>query len=84
MMLFLLILILAMGCTGYMMGTDAFFGEEWVEALHGGLAYTLLGCVGLHIAAALLESWRHKENLPAAMIHGYKRAETPTQTRKTI
>lgn len=77
MMLFLLIMVLAMGGTGYMMGTDAFFGEEWLEELHEILAYTLLSGVGLHIAAALLESWRHKENLPAAMVHGYKRAEIP-------
>ncbi|MEN9658283.1 MAG: hypothetical protein RL571_1748 [Pseudomonadota bacterium] len=75
MMLFLLIMVLAMGGTGYMMGTDIFFGEEWLEELHEILAYALLSGVGLHIAAALLESWRHKENLPAAMIHGYKRAE---------
>jgi len=75
MMLFLLLIVIAMGTTGYMMGTDAFFGEEWLEELHEILAYTLLAGVGLHVAAALIESWRHKENLPAAMIHGYKRTD---------
>ncbi|QZA77304.1 cytochrome b/b6 domain-containing protein [Deefgea tanakiae] len=74
MMLFLLCMVIAMGTTGYMMGTDAFFGEEWLEELHEILAYTLLAGVGLHVAAAIFESWRHKENLPVAMLHGYKRA----------
>jgi cytochrome b len=73
MMLFLLLMVIAMGTTGYMMGLDAYFGEEWLEELHEILAYTLLGGVGLHVAAAIFESWRHKENLPAAMVHGYKR-----------
>ena len=74
MMLFLLLMVLSLGATGYMMGSDAFFGEEWLETLHETLAYTLLTGVGLHIAAAIFESWRHRENLPAAMLHGYKRA----------
>ncbi|QZA81298.1 cytochrome b/b6 domain-containing protein [Deefgea piscis] len=74
MMLFLLLMVLSLGATGYMMGSDAFFGEEWLETLHETLAYTLLTGVGLHVAAAIFESWRHRENLPAAMLHGYKRA----------
>ncbi|WP_348945943.1 cytochrome b/b6 domain-containing protein [Chitinibacter sp. FCG-7] len=74
MMLFLLVMVLGMAMTGYLMGTDAFWGEEWLEELHEVLAYTLLGGVGLHVLAAVIESYRHKESLPAAMLHGYKRA----------
>ncbi|QLG89053.1 cytochrome b/b6 domain-containing protein [Chitinibacter bivalviorum] len=76
MMLFLLVMVLGMGTTGYLMGTDAFFGEEWLEELHEIMAYTMLGGVGLHVLAAIVESRRHKENLPAAMIHGYKRVDS--------
>ncbi|WP_410498834.1 cytochrome b/b6 domain-containing protein [Chitinibacter sp. S2-10] len=73
MMLFLLVMVMGLGVSGYLMGTDAFFGEEWLEEIHEAIAYILLTGVGVHVLAAMIESWRHKENLPAAMIHGYKR-----------
>lgn len=75
MMLLLLTLVLTLGATGYMMGLDAFWGEEWLEKLHEGVANTLIACVGLHVLAAIVESIRHRENLPLAMVHGYKRAD---------
>ena len=74
MMLALLALVLALGATGYLMTTDAFFGEEWVEEVHEALANALIAAVALHVAAALFESWRHRENLVASMLHGRKRA----------
>jgi cytochrome b len=77
MMLFLLTMVLGMGLTGYLMGTDAFWGEEWLEELHEVMAYTLLTGVGLHVLAAIVESRRHHENLPAAMVHGFKRRAAP-------
>ncbi|GAB3254305.1 cytochrome b/b6 domain-containing protein [Chitinimonas naiadis] len=75
MMLLMWLLILSLGTTGYLMGTDAYFGEEWLEEVHEILANALLGCVILHVAAALVESRRHRENLVASMITGNKRAE---------
>lgn len=27
-------LVLALGLTGYMMGADAYWGEEWLQSLH--------------------------------------------------
>lgn len=74
MMLALLALVLALGTTGYLMTTEAFFGEDWVEDMHGALADVLVGAVALHVTAALFESWRHRENLVAGMLHGRKRA----------
>ena len=73
MMIALWSLVIALGTSGYLMGTDAFFGEEWLEELHEALANTLIAAVSLHVVAALLESWRHKENLPLAMLTGKKR-----------
>lgn len=72
MMLALMALVLALGASGYLMTTDAFFGEEWLEELHEGLANGLIAAVVLHVAAALFESWKHRENLVASMVHGQK------------
>ncbi len=47
MMLSLMALVLALGLTGYLQTTDMFWGEEWLEELHEGLAYTLLGLAAL-------------------------------------
>ena len=47
---------------------------EWLEELHEALAYGLLAFIGVHVAAALVESVHYGENLVAAMVHGRKRA----------
>ena len=57
-----------------MMGLDAFWGLRWVETLHETLANTILVMAILHVLAALIESWRHRENLVLAMVTGLKRA----------
>lgn len=65
--------ILALGMSGWMMSWDRYFGEEWVEELHGVLSYGLLALVGLHVLGVVRESVLHRENLVAAMVHGRKR-----------
>ena len=44
-----------------------------LEELHEGAAAIMLAVVGIHVAAVLLTSVLHRENLVAAMISGYKR-----------
>lgn len=73
MMLALMALVLSLGTTGYLMTTDAYFGQEWLEETHEALANILIASVVMHVAAALVESWKHKENLVASMVHGKKR-----------
>lgn len=71
----LLIILGAIGATGYMMGMDAYFGEEWLEDLHKALVNGLLLLVALHVVGVATASLRHRENLVKAMITGRKVAE---------
>lgn len=75
MMLFMWTLILSLGGTGFLMGTDDYFGEEWLQDLHSFLSSLLWGCAGVHVCAALFVSWKHKENLVSSMITGRKRED---------
>ncbi len=72
MVIALLLLLTAISSTGYLMGTDAYFGEEWLEDLHEALVDGLLVLIALHLAGVVLASLRHRENLVAAMITGWK------------
>jgi cytochrome b len=73
MMLVLMALLAGVSVSGTMMGMDAFWGEDWVEDLHETLAEAILPLAGLHAAAAIFESWRHRENLVWSMMTGRKR-----------
>lgn len=72
MVLTLLALVVALGATGGLMRTDAYWGEEWLEDLHLTLANTLLACIGLHIAGVMAASLKWRINLPRAMLTGWK------------
>ncbi|MCK0207983.1 cytochrome b/b6 domain-containing protein [Starkeya koreensis] len=73
-MMLSLMALMALTClTGWMSTLDAFWGEDWLEELHGALANGILVLALLHAAAALFESWRHRENLVWAMVTGRKR-----------
>ena len=73
----LLATIIAVGITGWMYSLDMFWGLAWVEWLHRALAWTLVALITLHLAGVAFTSWRHRENLVAAMISGRKRPKSP-------
>ncbi|MCC6474943.1 MAG: cytochrome b/b6 domain-containing protein [Burkholderiales bacterium] len=73
MILALLAAIALVDASGWLYTTDRYWGVEWVEDLHDALAYVLLALVALHLAGVAFTSWRQRENLVAAMIHGRKR-----------
>ena len=73
MMLALMTLVLALGLTGFLQTTDLFWGEEWLEELHAGLATTLIALAGIHAAAAIVIGRLERVNLVGAMITGIKR-----------
>ena len=77
MMLALMALVALLGVSGYLQTTDAFWGEEWLEALHEGLASILIALAGLHALAAIVMSRLSGINLIAAMITGVKVLRKP-------
>lgn len=83
MMLALMLVVLGLGLSGWLTTTDRFFGEEWLEELHEALATALQVMVGLHVLAAIVESWKQKQNLVLSMITGYKRQTGKQQDADT-
>ena len=72
MMLALWAVVLGLGISGYLMGTDRFFGEEWLQEIHEVLANSLIVLIAIHILAAIGMSLYTRVNLPRAMITGRK------------
>jgi cytochrome b len=66
----LLLLALATTVSGWAAYDDV--AGHWLEELHEGAANVMLVIVGIHIAAVVLSSWLHRENLVGAMISGRK------------
>jgi cytochrome b len=65
------------GLTGWLFTTDRFWGAEWLEELHGLSGELFAPLVLLHLAGVVYTSWRHRENLVAAMMTGDKPAPAP-------
>ncbi|MDL2408966.1 cytochrome b/b6 domain-containing protein [Rhizobium calliandrae] len=74
MMLCLMMLLAATALTGWMTTLDAFWGEKWLEELHRSIANGIMVLAFVHAGAAVIESWRHRENLVWSMVTGRKKA----------
>lgn len=66
----LLLLGLAAPASGWPVYQE--IGGEWLEELHEGVVNAMLMVVLIHLAGVFVGSWAHGENLPRAMITGYK------------
>jgi len=74
-----LITMLTATCiTGYLMTTDAYWGSEAMENVHGALANMTVALVLIHVLGVLVASFEHRENLVKAMFTGRKRASDPS------
>jgi cytochrome b len=56
-----------------MMGSDTFFGVDWVEDVHEVLANWLMLSAALHVAGVALDQRLTGVNLVRAMVTGTKR-----------
>jgi cytochrome b len=72
MMFLMMAVVLSLGVTGYLQGTDAFWGADWLQELHETLASTLIAFAGLHAVAAIVMSRLERTNLIGAMVSGVK------------
>lgn len=72
MIVVLLATAFAAAATGWLYISGPFWGYEWIEELHEGLAWSVVVLAGLHVAGVVFSSWRQGENLAAAMVHGRK------------
>jgi cytochrome b len=57
-------------------GVVSFTTGDALKELHEVMAWLMLGLVGVHLLGVLAESWLHQENLPRAMLTGYKQGST--------
>ncbi len=64
--------ILLLGITGFMMGLDAFWGEDWLEKLHELISDTLLFLIVIHLTGVFSDSIRNRRKTWSSMITGKK------------
>lgn len=65
-------LVMGLGITGFMMGLDAFWGDEWLENLHEVMSNTLLTLVLLHFLGIAFDSWKFQRQSWKGMFTGDK------------
>jgi cytochrome b len=73
MIVVLLAVLAALSATGVLLDTPSFRDDGRVKQVHDALTDAALVCIALHLAGVAYASWRHRENLVAAMISGNKR-----------
>lgn len=64
--------VIALGISGWMMGLDAFWGDERLESLHGSIYDFLMALVLLHILGIVIDAVLYKRKTWMAMIKGHK------------
>ena len=69
----LLAMLALVSASGWLATTDRYWGVEWVQDLHEGLADVLAGLALVHLGGVAYASVRHRENLVGAMLTGRKR-----------
>ncbi|MCX6116840.1 MAG: cytochrome b/b6 domain-containing protein [Proteobacteria bacterium] len=63
-------LIAALAISGFMMGLDAFWGEEWLENVHNAFSIILQICILAHLLGIAVDSYHFKRKTWMGMITG--------------
>lgn len=64
--------VLALGVTGWMLGLDAYFGDEALENIHQNISNLLLGLVIVHLLGIFVDSFLYRRKTWLGMITGKK------------
>ena len=80
MMLVLMAIVITLAVSGYVYVN--ILDDDWIMELHEVMSNVLIAAVIAHVSAAIFESWKHKENLIASMIHGKKAANDSSAESK--
>jgi cytochrome b len=77
MVVFLLLAVSATVATGWLITTDAYYGDDMMQTLHSLCAYSVIGPAIFHVFGVFSASRHHHENLIKAMVTGKKRVAAP-------
>lgn len=77
MVVVLLLTVSATVATGWLMTTDAYYGDDMMQSLHSLCAYGVVGLAIIHVFGVFSASRHHHENLVKAMLTGEKRSAAP-------
>lgn len=68
--------IFCLGLSGWLMGTDRFWGEEWLETLHKNFALGLQALLILHLMGITIDMVRYRRHTWLSMFTGSRRPFT--------
>jgi cytochrome b len=77
MALALWVAVALLGLTGWLYGTDRFWGEAWLDRTHQAIGWSLLGLVVVHIGGVIHTARAQRERLVRSMLTGTKPAPRP-------
>lgn len=64
--------VIGLAITGFMMGTDRFWGDEWLEEIHSYISLFIQILIALHFVGMALDSYNFKRKSWMAMLTGKK------------
>lgn len=70
--IFIWLIVAALGISGYMMGLDAYWGEEWLEELHEIFSKIMKVLVLMHFTGIIMDSIKFRRKTWLGMITGKK------------
>lgn len=62
------LMVIALAVTGWMMGLDKYWGEEWLEEIHESISVGVQVYIGLHLMGIAIDSIHHKRKTWMGMI----------------